>query len=66
MYNNLPKSDPENDQTKAIYENFMESSNKDKITEHLHTNYHAVEKMNTALNIKWWFIIHQMFLLGIN
>ena len=53
MYNNLPKSDPENDQTKAIYENFMESSNKDKITEHLHTNYHAVEKMNTALNIKW-------------
>lgn len=53
MYKALPKSQPDNDNVTAIYEDFLESSNSDKIKEHLHTTYHAVEKMNTALNIKW-------------
>lgn len=53
MYRTLPPSNPDNDETKQIYAGFLGGSNSDKTKSLLHTNYHAVEKMNTALNIKW-------------
>lgn len=36
-----------------IYKEFLNGSHSDKAKALLHTTYHAVEKMNTALNIKW-------------
>uniref|UniRef100_A0A336LLA2 CSON009993 protein n=1 Tax=Culicoides sonorensis TaxID=179676 RepID=A0A336LLA2_CULSO len=53
MYRNLPQSTPDNEETKNIYGTFLGGMNSDKAKALLHTNYHAVEKMNTALNIKW-------------
>lgn len=53
VYKKLPKSNPENNETKAIFTRFFDSQYTDKAKMLLHTNYHAVEKMNTALNIKW-------------
>ncbi|XP_067621138.1 probable cytosolic Fe-S cluster assembly factor GI11683 [Eurosta solidaginis] len=53
LYKQLPKSFPENEETKAIYAQFFDGEHTDKAKMLLHTNYHAVEKMNTALNIKW-------------
>lgn len=53
LYRKLPHSNPENEDVKIVYSGFLENSNQDKIKQLLHTNYHAVEKMNTALNIKW-------------
>lgn len=53
MYRKLPKSQPENEDVKVIYEKFFNGAASDKVQELLHTSYHAVEKMSTALNIKW-------------
>lgn len=53
MYKCLPKSMPDNEETKHIYNTFLGGVNSDKAKALLHTSYHAVEKMNTALNIKW-------------
>ncbi|XP_004533876.1 probable cytosolic Fe-S cluster assembly factor GJ13047 [Ceratitis capitata] len=53
LYKQLPKSIPENEDTKQIYNKFFDGSHSDKAKMLLHTSYHAVEKMNTALNIKW-------------
>lgn len=53
LYQNLPNSKPENLETKTIYSTFFDGQNSDKAKSLLHTNYHAVEKINTALNIKW-------------
>lgn len=53
LYKNLPKSNPENEDTKLIYNSFFDGSNSDKAKSLLHTSYHAVEKMNTGFNIKW-------------
>ncbi|XP_061401219.1 probable cytosolic Fe-S cluster assembly factor GJ13047 [Musca vetustissima] len=53
LYRELPQSQPNNATTKTIYNNFFDGSHSDKAKVLLHTNYHAVEKMNTALNIKW-------------
>lgn len=53
LYHQLPQSIPENSCTKSIYNNFFDGSHTDKAKVLLHTNYHAVDKMNTALNIKW-------------
>ncbi|XP_063700453.1 probable cytosolic Fe-S cluster assembly factor GJ13047 [Culicoides brevitarsis] len=53
LYRNLPKSTPDNDETRQIYNTFLGGVNSDKAKALLHTSYHAVEKMNTALNIKW-------------
>lgn len=52
MYRTLPKSHPDNESTNVIYE-FLNGAGSDKAHQHLHTTYHAVEKMSTALNIKW-------------
>lgn len=53
LYKQLPKSRPENEDTKKIYNKFFDGAHTDKAKMLLHTSYHAVEKMNTALNIKW-------------
>ncbi|XP_034474364.1 probable cytosolic Fe-S cluster assembly factor GJ13047 [Drosophila innubila] len=53
MYKQLPRSDPDNTHTKQIYTEFLGGAHTDKSEELLHTKYHAVEKLNTALNIKW-------------
>jgi iron only hydrogenase large subunit-like protein len=53
MYRSLPKSQPDNDDVKVIYEEFLGGIDSDKSHELLHTSYHEVEKMSTALNIKW-------------
>jgi iron only hydrogenase large subunit-like protein len=53
MYRSLPKSQPDNDDVKVIYEEFFGGNDSDKAQKLLHTTYHAVEKMSTALTIKW-------------
>lgn len=53
VYQNLPQSDVDSSETKDVYQNFLDGSSSDKAKSLLHTSYHAVEKMNTALNIKW-------------
>ncbi|XP_075149393.1 putative cytosolic Fe-S cluster assembly factor GI11683 [Haematobia irritans] len=53
LYRELPQSQPDNATTKMIYNSFFDGAHTDKAKALLHTNYHAVEKMNTALNIKW-------------
>lgn len=54
IYRSLPHSNPDNNEVKAIYEQFLNvGTASDKTQELLHTSYHAVEKMSTALNIKW-------------
>ncbi|ALC40395.1 CG17683 [Drosophila busckii] len=53
LYMQLPRSNPENEHTKYIYGDFLDGANSEKAMELLHTSYHAVEKLNTALNIKW-------------
>lgn len=53
LYKKLPRSNPDNTYTKQIYSDFLDGAETDKCVELLHTNYHAVEKLNTALNIKW-------------
>ncbi|KAH8377515.1 hypothetical protein KR093_005790 [Drosophila rubida] len=53
LYKQLPRSNPDNTQTKQIYTDFLDGAHTDKCEDLLHTSYHAVEKLNTALNIKW-------------
>lgn len=54
MYKRLPIKNPADDQeVKELYEKWLEGQDSDKTAAVLHTQYHAVEKMNTALNIKW-------------
>lgn len=53
FYQKLPKSSVDNNDVKTIYNQFLDGIDSDKARSLLHTQYHAVEKMNTALNIKW-------------
>lgn len=54
LYRSLPVASPEENQTlKKLYESWLGGQDSDKSNVVLHTEYHAVEKMNTALNIKW-------------
>lgn len=53
IYRSLPQSQPDNDDVKLIYDEFLNGAGSEKAQELLHTSYHAVEKMATALNIKW-------------
>lgn len=54
MYANLPAKSPEQNATvKSLYDVWLGGLDSDKSSVVLHTEYHAVEKMNTALNIKW-------------
>lgn len=51
-YRSLPKSVPElNPVVKDIYENWLENRENSEIA--FVTQYHEVEKLNTALAIKW-------------
>ncbi|XP_055639218.1 probable cytosolic Fe-S cluster assembly factor AAEL012261 [Toxorhynchites rutilus septentrionalis] len=54
MYKTLPQSNPENEAVETVYTTFLDNSgDNNKRQEFLHTSYHLIEKMNTALNIKW-------------
>uniref|UniRef100_A0A1A9WES9 Fe_hyd_SSU domain-containing protein n=1 Tax=Glossina brevipalpis TaxID=37001 RepID=A0A1A9WES9_9MUSC len=53
LYRQLPQSNPENLASTSVYSNFFNGFHTEKAKMLLHTNYHAVEKLNTALNIKW-------------
>ncbi|KAH8292796.1 hypothetical protein KR054_006459 [Drosophila jambulina] len=54
LYNKLPRSVPDNEVSKHVYSKFLDGgAHTDKCHEVLHTSYHAVEKLTTALNIKW-------------
>lgn len=54
MYSTLPQKSPaDNNVVKELYENWLGGVDSDKSDAILHTQYHAVEKMATALNIKW-------------
>nr|XP_029722655.1 LOW QUALITY PROTEIN: probable cytosolic Fe-S cluster assembly factor AAEL012261 [Aedes albopictus] len=54
MYKMLPQSNPENAAVKPVYTTFLDNAgDNNKRKEFLHTSYHQIEKMNTALNIKW-------------
>uniref|UniRef100_A0A1Q3G5J1 Putative nuclear architecture related protein n=1 Tax=Culex tarsalis TaxID=7177 RepID=A0A1Q3G5J1_CULTA len=54
MYRSLPASNPENEAVEMVYTTFLDNAGDNNMRkEFLHTSYHAIEKMNTALNIKW-------------
>lgn len=53
-YKELPIKKPaDNNLVNVLYDEWLEGNDSDKSNALLHTQYHAVEKMNTALNIKW-------------
>ncbi|XP_074028044.1 probable cytosolic Fe-S cluster assembly factor GI11683 [Leptinotarsa decemlineata] len=54
MYNSLPCQSPEeNRNVMELYEAWLGGQESDKCSSVLHTQYHAVEKEETMLNIKW-------------
>lgn len=54
LYRQLPiKNLTDDELVTELYEQWLEGNESDKAYAFLHTQYHAVEKMNTALNIKW-------------
>ena len=54
LYETLPKQIPEENQiVQELYNSWLGGAHSDKCVSLLHTKYHAVEKMTTALNIKW-------------
>ncbi|KAJ4437290.1 hypothetical protein ANN_17428 [Periplaneta americana] len=54
LYQSLPKQVPEkNSVVSELYKAWLGGSQSDKCSSLLHTQYLAVEKMATALNIKW-------------
>ncbi|XP_074135845.1 cytosolic iron-sulfur assembly component 3 isoform X1 [Sminthopsis crassicaudata] len=46
----MPETSPE---IKELYEQWLKGKDSEKAGTTLHTQYHAVEKMNTGFNIKW-------------
>lgn len=53
LYDHLPQSSVDSVEAMGVYGTFLDGKDSDKSNMLLHTEYHAVEKMNTALNIKW-------------
>ncbi|XP_072916817.1 cytosolic Fe-S cluster assembly factor narfl isoform X1 [Hemitrygon akajei] len=54
LYTTVKVQTPEANQfIEQLYEQWLGSTDCTKALKLLHTQYHAVEKMNTALNIKW-------------
>ncbi|XP_053662889.1 probable cytosolic Fe-S cluster assembly factor AGAP009023 [Anopheles marshallii] len=54
MYRSLPQSNPENESVETMYATFFDSDGDlNKRQSLLHTSYHQIEKINSALNIKW-------------
>ncbi|CAH3104849.1 unnamed protein product [Pocillopora meandrina] len=54
LYNSLRSRKPsENPAVEDLYREWLGGQSSQKVKEMLHTNYHEVEKLSTALNIKW-------------
>ncbi|KAJ8917866.1 hypothetical protein NQ315_010779 [Exocentrus adspersus] len=54
LYNSLPVAIPEqNELVKKLYDSWLGGQESDKSSAVLHTQYHAVEKIANAFNIKW-------------
>nr|CAD7268249.1 unnamed protein product [Timema shepardi] len=54
LYSSLPQRAPEDNPTlERLYSRWLAGPHSDKSRAMLHTTYHAVEKMNTAITIKW-------------
>lgn len=54
VYRSLPQSKPDNEEVSLIYKQLLNGRGKgESVQQLLHTSYHAVEKISTALNIKW-------------
>ncbi|XP_075969136.1 putative cytosolic Fe-S cluster assembly factor GL21135 [Anticarsia gemmatalis] len=54
MYADLPLATPsDNKLVRKLYAEWLDGKDSDKAAAMLHTNYHAVEKSDIALNIKW-------------
>lgn len=55
MYSQLPQANPgTNKLVRRLYSEWLDGRDSDKAKAVLHTTYHAVEKSDIALNIKWW------------
>lgn len=56
LYSSLPVSRPaQNKLVKQLYSDWLDGRDSDKAKALLHTSYHALEKNDMALNIKWWY-----------
>ncbi|EZA50159.1 probable cytosolic Fe-S cluster assembly factor CPIJ010948 [Ooceraea biroi] len=54
IYHKLPLSQPEeNEVVQHLYQTWLAEENTDKVRAYFSTQYHEIEKMNTALAIKW-------------
>lgn len=54
LYNSLPNRNPsENPHVHKLYMDWLGGPDTEKAKSLLHTEYHEVEKMTNALNIKW-------------
>ncbi|CAL1280211.1 unnamed protein product [Larinioides sclopetarius] len=54
LYHSLPSKEPgENPLVHHLYEEWLGGAESEKAKQMLHTQYHAVEKINNALFIKW-------------
>lgn len=55
LYNSLKAEIPEENRTVTeLYEQWLGGTESEKAGKALHTEYHAVEKISTGFNIKWW------------
>lgn len=53
MYAALPLQAPASAAARRLYAAWLQGRDSDKARALLHTTYHAVEKQDIALNIKW-------------
>lgn len=54
LYNSLRTRNPsENQEVEQLYRKWLGGESSEKARKMLHTSYHEVEKLHTALNIKW-------------
>jgi iron only hydrogenase large subunit-like protein len=54
IYENMPARLPfDQNEVEDLYTNWLGGADSNKAKKTLHTQYHEVEKINTALNIKW-------------
>jgi len=54
VYNSLtPRSPWSSMRVQRLYTDWLGGQDTETALKHLHTSYHAVEKMSGALNIKW-------------
>lgn len=54
IYHKLPLSKPEeNKVVQNLYKTWLGGEHTDKVSAYLSTQYHEIQKMNTALAIKW-------------